>query len=97
MKNELDIAVVPVRMGTRMLPATKSIPKEMLPIVDRPVIQYVVDEIYYAGFKIIFITHSSKNDREHFNEDSKIKQDLAKRINKSQLKDIRNISIKKLI
>ena len=58
MKNELDIAVVPVAgLGTRMLPATKSIPKEMLPIVDRPVIQYVVDEIYYAGFKkIIFIT-----------------------------------------
>ena len=99
MKNELDIAVVPVAgLGTRMLPATKSIPKEMLPIVDRPVIQYVVDEIYYAGFKkIIFITHSSKNAiGEHFNEDSKIKQDLAKRINKSQLKDIRNISNKKI-
>ena len=55
MKNELDIAVVPVAgLGTRMLPATKSIPKEMLPIVDRPVIQYVVDEIYYAGFKKLF-------------------------------------------
>ena len=45
-KNRLEIAVVPVAgLGTRMLPATKSIPKEMLPIVDRPVIQYVVEEI----------------------------------------------------
>ena len=51
-KNSLEIAVVPVAgLGTRMLPATKSIPKEMLPIVDRPVIQYVVEEIFHAGFK----------------------------------------------
>ncbi|NCW02714.1 MAG: UTP--glucose-1-phosphate uridylyltransferase, partial [Betaproteobacteria bacterium] len=43
-------AVFPVAgMGTRFLPATKSIPKEMLPIVDRPIIQYAVDEAIEAG------------------------------------------------
>ncbi|MCL4747074.1 MAG: UTP--glucose-1-phosphate uridylyltransferase, partial [Burkholderiaceae bacterium] len=46
----LTKAVFPVAgMGTRFLPATKSIPKEMLPIVDRPIIQYAVDEAIEAG------------------------------------------------
>ena len=62
-------AVLPVAgLGTRMLPATKAIPKEMLPIVDKPLIQYIVDECVAAGIKeIIFVTHSSKNSIEnHF-------------------------------
>lgn len=47
---QLKKAVFPVAgMGTRFLPATKSIPKEMLPIVDRPIIQYAVDEAIEAG------------------------------------------------
>ncbi|WP_317133695.1 sugar phosphate nucleotidyltransferase [Rheinheimera salexigens] len=55
-------AVIPVAgLGTRMLPATKAIPKEMLPIVDKPLIQYVVDECIAAGIKqIVLVTHSSK-------------------------------------
>ena len=45
-----------------MLPATKAIPKEMLPIVDKPLIQYIVNECVNAGIKeIILVTHSSKN------------------------------------
>lgn len=99
MENKLEIAVVPVAgLGTRMLPATKSIPKEMLPIVDRPVIQYVVEEIYFAGFKkIIFITHSSKNAiGKHFDQSSEFEKTLAKRIKKSQLKEIKNITNKKI-
>ena len=98
-KNRLEIAVVPVAgLGTRMLPATKSIPKEMLPIVDRPVIQYVVEEIFEAGFKkIIFVTHSSKKAiGKHFDKSSKLKKTLSKRIKKSQLKEIENISNKKI-
>ena len=48
-------AVLPVAgMGTRVLPATKAIPKEMLPVVDRPAIQYVVDEALEAGIEHIF-------------------------------------------
>lgn len=56
-------AVIPVAgLGMRMLPATKAIPKEMLPIVDKPLIQYVVNECVAAGInEIILITHSSKN------------------------------------
>ncbi len=98
-KNILEIAVVPVAgLGTRMLPATKSIPKEMLPIVDRPVIQYVVEEIFHAGFKkIIFVTHSSKKAiGKHFDKSSELEKTLSKRIKKSQLKEIENISNKKM-
>ena len=55
-------AVLPVAgMGTRILPATKTIPKEMLPVVDRPAIQYVVDEALEAGIEhIVFVTGRNK-------------------------------------
>jgi len=55
-------AVLPVAgFGTRVLPATKSIPKEMLPVVDRPAIQYVVDEALAAGIEhIVFVTGRNK-------------------------------------
>ena len=61
--------VIPVAgLGTRMLPATKAIPKEMLPLVDRPLIQYIVEECAAAGLTdVILVTHSSKNSIEnHF-------------------------------
>ena len=59
---KLKKAVIPIAgLGTRMLPATKAIPKEMLPIVGKPIIQYIVEEAVEAGFEeIILITHSSK-------------------------------------
>ena len=55
-------AVLPVAgLGTRVLPATKSIPKEMMPVVDRPAIQYVVDEALAAGIEhIVFVTGRNK-------------------------------------
>ena len=58
----LNKVVIPVAgLGTRMLPATKVIPKEMLPIIDKPIIQYVIEECIEAKFsEIILITHSSK-------------------------------------
>lgn len=61
-------AVLPVAgFGSRMLPASKSIPKEMLPIVDRPAIEYVVKEAVRAGIKeIILVTHSSKSAIENY-------------------------------
>lgn len=57
------IAVLPVAgFGTRVLPATKTIPKEMLPIVDRPALQYVVDEALDAGIEhFVFVTGRNKN------------------------------------
>ena len=59
---QLRKAVLPVAgFGTRVLPATKSIPKEMLPVVDRPALQYVVDEALEAGIEhIVFVTGRNK-------------------------------------
>ena len=71
MPNRIKKAVIPVAgLGTRMLPATKAIPKEMLPIVDKPLIQYIVNECIAAGIKeIVLVTHSSKNAIEnHFDK-----------------------------
>jgi UTP--glucose-1-phosphate uridylyltransferase len=55
-------AIIPVAgLGTRFLPATKSVPKEMLPVVDRPVVQYAVDEAWEAGIEhIVFVTGRNK-------------------------------------
>jgi UTP--glucose-1-phosphate uridylyltransferase len=62
MKSKVNTAVFPVAgRGTRFLPATKAIPKEMLPIVDKPLIQYAVEEAVAAGAtRLVFITHRSK-------------------------------------
>ena len=69
LNSKVKKAVIPVAgLGTRMLPATKAIPKEMLPLVDKPLIQYVVNECIAAGItEIVLVTHSSKNSIEnHF-------------------------------
>lgn len=92
-------AVIPVAgLGTRMLPATKSIPKEMLPIVDKPLIQYVVNEAVQAGIKdIIFVTHSSKNAIEnHFDRSFELESTLEKRVKRQQLAEIRAICPKNI-
>ena len=64
----LDLAVVPVAgLGTRLLPATKSQPKEMLPVGRRPVVQYVVEELRESGIKrILFVTGYGKSSMEDF-------------------------------
>ncbi len=64
----VDLAVVPVAgLGTRLLPATKSQPKEMLPVGRRPVVQYVVEELARAGIRrILFITGYGKSSIEDF-------------------------------
>ena len=82
---DLKKVVIPVAgLGTRMLPATKVIPKEMLPIIDKPIIQYVIEEVINAGFEeIIFVTHSSKNSIEnHFDTSFELEATLEKRIKK---------------
>ena len=62
MNNRVTKAVFPVAgFGTRFLPATKSVPKEILPLVDRPLIQYAIDEARAAGIKeFIFVTSRGK-------------------------------------
>jgi UTP--glucose-1-phosphate uridylyltransferase len=68
MKNQVTTAVFPVAgLGTRFLPITKTGPKEMLPIVDKPLIQYVVQEAVNAGIKqLIFVTSNSKRALEDY-------------------------------
>jgi len=87
-------AVIPVAgLGTRMLPATKAIPKEMLPVVDKPLIQYVVSEAIAAGIKeIVLVTHASKNSIEnHFDTSFELEAQLEKRVKRQLLDEVRAI------
>ncbi|HEV7341116.1 MAG TPA: sugar phosphate nucleotidyltransferase, partial [Sphingopyxis sp.] len=75
-------AVFPVAgLGTRFLPATKAIPKEMLPIVDRPLIQYAVDEAREAGIEqMIFVTGRGKSAIEdHFDIAFELEKTMSER------------------
>ncbi|MDM8546707.1 UTP--glucose-1-phosphate uridylyltransferase GalU [Candidatus Venteria ishoeyi] len=75
-------AVFPVAgLGTRFLPATKASPKEMLPVVDKPLIQYAVEEALDAGIEqMIFITSSSKRSiADHFDRNPVLEQELEQR------------------
>lgn len=87
-------AVFPVAgRGTRFLPATKASPKEMLPVVDKPLIQYAVEEAVAAGAtKLIFVTGSSKRAIEdHFDTDAELEQALTAANKPDLLDSIRNI------
>lgn len=80
MTRKVSAAVFPVAgRGTRFLPATKASPKEMLPIVDKPLIQYAVEEAIQAGAtKLVFVTGSSKRAIEdHFDTDPELEQALT--------------------
>ena len=92
---KINKIVIPVAgLGTRMLPATKAIPKEMLPVLNKPIIQYIVEEVIYAGFKeIILVTHSSKSSIEdHFDKSFELEATLEKRVKRGTLKEIQAIS-----
>jgi UTP--glucose-1-phosphate uridylyltransferase len=94
MTRKITKAVIPVAgLGTRMLPATKAIPKEMLPVVDKPMIQYIVDECVSAGIKeIVLVTHSSKNAIEnHFDKSFELETTLEKRVKRQLLEEIQAI------
>jgi len=88
-------AVIPVAgLGTRFLPATKTVPKELLPIVDVPSIQYVVQEAVDAGIEeIIFVTGRGKDAIEdHFDEAPELEQILTDRGNTEMVKALRRIA-----
>ncbi len=90
----IKYAIIPVAgLGTRLLPATKAIPKEMLPLVDKPLIQYVVSEAVAAGIKnIVLVTHSSKNAIEnHFDTSFELEATLEKRVKRQLLSEVQNI------
>lgn len=90
-------AVIPVAgLGIPMLPATKAIPKEMLPVVDKPLIQHVIEEAAAAGItEIILVTHSSKNSIEsHFDTSFELETQLEKRVKRSRLEEVRSMNPK---
>ncbi len=87
-------AVFPVAgMGTRFLPATKASPKEMLPIVDKPLIQFAVEEAVAAGITdMVFVTGRSKRSIEdHFDKAYELESELAARGKDEMLDFVRNM------
>lgn len=91
----LTKAILPVAgLGTRFLPATKAIPKEMLTVVDKPLIQYIVHEAAEAGITdIILVTHSSKGAIEnHFDKHYELECELALRGKDERLLPLREIT-----
>lgn len=88
-------AILPVAgLGTRFLPATKAQPKEMLNIVDKPVVQYIVEEVVDSGIReIILVTSSGKRAVEdHFDRNLELEYYLAKAGKKEALQEVRHIS-----
>jgi len=88
-------AVIPAAgFGTRFLPATKAIPKELLPIVDKPTIQYIMEEVVAAGLEeVILITGREKGSIEdHFDTSSELENHLRRKGRKDLLNIVRDIS-----
>src|SRR5436305_5664403 len=95
MKTAVRKAVFPAAgLGTRFLPATKAQPKEMLPLVDKPIIQYGVEEALAAGIdNIILVTGRGKNAIEdHFDVSVELETFLEARGKRDQLAEAREIS-----
>jgi UTP--glucose-1-phosphate uridylyltransferase len=87
-------AVIPVAgLGTRMLPATKAIPKELLPVYDRPIIEHVVEEAIAGGVnEIIFVTRSGKESIEnHFDANYELEHRLERKGKQKILGTVKNI------
>ncbi|MFA7433615.1 MAG: UTP--glucose-1-phosphate uridylyltransferase [Gemmobacter sp.] len=90
MKNKVTKAIFPVAgMGTRFLPATKSIPKEIMTLVDRPLIQYAIDEARAAGIKeFIFVTSRGKGALEDYFDHAPELEASLRRTGKTALLDV---------
>ncbi len=92
--NKISKAVFTVAgLGTRFLPATKASPKEMLPIVDKPLIQYAVEEAVEAGItQLVFVTSNTKRAIEdHFDKSYELESELEKKGRAEALELVRNI------
>ena len=79
--SEIRRAVIPAAgFGTRFLPFTKSVPKELIPVVDKPVIQYVVEEAAASGIEDILIVLSAGKEavRHHFSPAAELEERLEK-------------------
>src|SRR5687767_11623177 len=80
--------------GTRFLPATKAVPKEMLPLIDRPIIQYVVEEAVSAGIEhIVMVTSSGKRAIEdHFDHNHALETALREKGDEARLTEIERLT-----
>jgi len=88
-------AVIPAAgLGTRFLPATKAQPKEMLPIVDKPTIQYIVEEAISAGIESILIItgRGKRNIEDHFDKSYELESELKRKGNTELLSMVEDIS-----
>ncbi len=91
MASHITKAVIPAAgLGTRFLPATKAMPKEMLPVVDRPAIQYVVEEAVTAGLNdVLMITGRNKNALEnHFDRNTELEATLLQKGDSERLRKV---------
>lgn len=95
MNKKIRKAIIPAGgLGTRFLPATKAQPKEMLPIIDKPAIQYIVEEAVRSGIESIVIV-SGRNKRaieDHFDKSAELEAELEQRGNEEMLQIVRDIS-----
>ncbi len=88
-------AVIPAAgFGTHFLPITKSIPKEMIPIVDKPVIQYIVEEALQSGIEeILIITgHGKRSIEDHFDTNVELEYHLRQQGKQNYLQEVQDIS-----
>ena len=94
MSKKIKKAILPVGgLGTRFLPATKTIPKEMLPIMDKPLVQYALEEALEAGIEeFIFVTGRGKSSIEdYFDHSFELEESLKKQSKNEPLKQIQNM------
>ncbi|MBB6729533.1 UTP--glucose-1-phosphate uridylyltransferase GalU [Cohnella zeiphila] len=92
--NKIRKAVIPAAgLGTRFLPATKALPKEMLPIVDKPAIQYIVEEAVASGIESILIItgRNKKAIEDHFDKSAELERTLEERGKAELLEQIRGV------
>ena len=95
MKEKIRKAIIPAAgLGTRFLPATKAQPKEMLPIVDKPTLQYIIEECVASGIEeILIITgRNKKSIEDHFDRSVELEMELEKSGKEEMLKMVREIS-----
>ncbi|NSB16574.1 UTP--glucose-1-phosphate uridylyltransferase GalU [Clostridium beijerinckii] len=95
MNNRIRKAIIPAAgLGTRFLPATKAQPKEMLPIVDKPTIQYIIEEAVASGIEEILIVtgRNKKCIEDHFDKSVELEMELEKNHKDQLLELVRNIS-----
>ena len=96
--SEIKIAVFPIAgMGTRFLPITKTVSKEMLNILDRPLLDYAVEEAKLAGIeKFIFVTNKDNtNPKKYFSKNKKLENFLLKKKKYDLIKRIKKLNIDK--